>query len=279
MKKILSLLLFILIAFGGFYLGWINLKIPAGYAGVLFSKTSGIEEGSYGNQQFIWRWQNIFPTNMKVLLYPLSPLAKDYQFEAPMPSGDVYSNLIIEQPDFTYRIHFTLNLSPQRDYLHLIPERGILPEDYETFFSSEADLTAQEIYTLFLKDHQNNTLNYNISSAVERVTRQIEQYLANQAPYLELKGLVFTKLNLPDPLLYESAKKRYLALMETRSLEEQRKVPQIVEEEQQLQQRLKELEEISSLLEENEGLLDFLALPQDSMAGHYFTPKNSAPSQ
>ena len=108
MKKFIFLLILLLITSGTvFYFGWIRL--PENTQAVVFSSITGYEEKAIKSGSFNWRWQKLIPKTFKLHVFDNSAHISSVVSEGQLPSGKVYSAILTGNPDFTYRIAFSVN--------------------------------------------------------------------------------------------------------------------------------------------------------------------------
>jgi len=109
MKKTL-VALSILVILGGFifFVGWIQLSVPAGKYGVLISKTGGINSTPVEPGRFRWQWERLIPTNSELVLFDLAPRTKTVSASGVLPSGDLYGDMLEGKPDFSWNFEMTI---------------------------------------------------------------------------------------------------------------------------------------------------------------------------
>ena len=70
MKRFVILMVVLLLLGGvAFYFGWVQIHIPAGHYGVIFTRTNGWEDEPVVPGTFVWRWQRLVPTNFTLYLF------------------------------------------------------------------------------------------------------------------------------------------------------------------------------------------------------------------
>ena len=131
MKKFLVAIL-ILAVFAGalFYFGWVQFAVPAGFTGIIISKTGGINPAPIVPGEFRWSWERLIPTNCKILSFSLRPVELTLSASASLPSADLYSRFLEGTPDFSYSISAKLSLRAlQQNLPYIIEEYNVESED------------------------------------------------------------------------------------------------------------------------------------------------------
>ena len=66
----------ILVLFSGalFFIGWTQFRVKADTAGVLVSKTGGVNENVIEGREFSWHWEFLLPTNAQLRLFSTKPV-------------------------------------------------------------------------------------------------------------------------------------------------------------------------------------------------------------
>ena len=131
MKKFL-VSVFILAIFAGavFYFGWVQFALPAGYTGVMVSKTGGVNPAPVAPGEFRWAWERLLPTNCKIIAFSLSPVELTVNASGALASADLYARFLEGSPDFSYSISANLSVrAVQQDLPLIVEEYGIGGED------------------------------------------------------------------------------------------------------------------------------------------------------
>ncbi|QTQ13925.1 hypothetical protein HRQ91_05340 [Treponema parvum] len=93
-----------------FYFGWVQYRVRPDTCGVLISKTGGIREKPIKPGVFSWTWETLLPTNTEIRIFSLSPYTVSKPIEGELPSAEIYSMQIKQDPDFSYSFNFKISL-------------------------------------------------------------------------------------------------------------------------------------------------------------------------
>jgi len=191
-----------------FFIGWITFYVSPGHCAVMVSKTSGIYDKPVVAGKFIWRWERLLPTNVKLMTFQTEPYTSVKGFSGTLPSGDVYGKYYEEKADFSYDVSMKIRLliTPE-GILDLVKNQDVRQqEDLEAYFTSKANYIAQKIVDYLIK----NPLSY-VKPSTLTDQQLVEIFGKNDS---NLKGFTvqdveFTRIKLPDVNLYEKAKKAF----------------------------------------------------------------------
>lgn len=210
MRKLLVSLV-ILIILGGvvFYFGWIQFRLPPATYAVLFSKTSGYESDVIRPGTFVWRWQALLPTNVTLLLFPVTRQQSDLTLSGSLPSASLYSEYIAGHPDFSYRLSFTVIYSLRPQALpHLVVHDHLKPSGLDAWYKGIAS-DCQSIASQFLSFDSNEE---DLASP-QRLQSALAAKLEKAFPSIQFIDVSISTMDLPDLALYAQAKQQYLAVI------------------------------------------------------------------
>ncbi|MDR2375327.1 MAG: hypothetical protein LBD96_02695 [Treponema sp.] len=113
MMRKFFIVFFILVVLGGagFFLGWVQLKVPPGSYGVLRSKTHGIDGLPIREGEFRWVWFKLIPSNVKIEVYRLPWVERRISHRGVLPSADVYAAFASVDVDFSYELEAVVSFS------------------------------------------------------------------------------------------------------------------------------------------------------------------------
>lgn len=266
MKKLI-IILFILIILGGvcFIFGWMNLFVPADAFGVMVTKTGGYDqELIQPDSDFIWRWENIIPTNMTLYIFKTEVHSSKIQTSGKFPSAEVYAQLE-EKADFSFSIDIALAFRFNERYLvSLVKDENLTPETLPQWYILKEGQLTSEIYTLLLalKTEEDLRLLINLKDLEKQMIMQLQE---NHPELKIIQATPLSPLNLPDPELYLLTKSHYLEILTARKdyeielIERQKaSIDQRDFDYQRAQYRLNQLKEYGELLNKYPILLKFL---------------------
>ena len=262
MKAFLIVLVILVILAGvGFYFGWVQIQLPSEHYAVVFTKTGGYDEEVIRPGEFSWRWQRLIPTNMTLYIFDLHPRSQVITFQGSLPSAELYSSILPENPDFTYRgeIDVIFTVAPER-LPALVAEQKLVPEQLDDFFQAKTEILSESILET-LRETDTDPAD---SQALSRLA---ERELAASAPDLQITSLKVRVRNIPDSELYELARTSYRELVQTRDRSRAEAVARLAEEQVRAENaraaeraELEALREYGELLEEHPILLKAMAV-------------------
>jgi hypothetical protein len=260
---LITLIILVVLAGAAFYFGWLQILLPAENYAVIFTKTGGYDETVVRPGEFSWRWQRLIPTNMTVYTFDLHPRIVEASFESALPSADLYSSILPENPDFSIRGTVIVNLTVKPESLpSLVAEEKLLPDDLDGFYRRTVDNVADQVMENLAENRGNIT-----GSA--GVARDLEREIEDRFPYLDVLSLSIRVTELPDLDLYQLAKDSYGELVAARDQSRNEAVARLAEEQvraENLQAQdaasLEVMREYGKLLDEYPILLKALAVQQ-----------------
>jgi hypothetical protein len=262
MKAFLIILVILVILAGAvFYFGWVQIHLPAEHYAVVFTKTGGYDEEVIRPGEFSWRWERLIPTNMTLYIFDLHPRSKEISFEGSLPSAELYSSILPENPDFSYSGEVRLQFAVAPESLPaLVAEQKLVPEELEDYFGTKADALSNRVLEL-LREVESDSLES------QSLNKRLERELAAEVPDLQLLNLSIEDLHIPDGDLYELARSSYQDLVQTRDRSRDEAVARLAEEQVRAENKraqesanLEALREYGKLLNEYPVLLKAMAV-------------------
>ncbi|MBQ0004161.1 MAG: hypothetical protein KBT21_11565 [Treponema sp.] len=253
--------LFILLIAGAavFYLGYSPLKIPHGSAGVIISKTNGVSEVPVERGVFQWNWQFLIPKNTELRIFSIKPYKYSKFVKEILPSGDVYSKILKENPDFTYSFDFDVEFKfTARECVNLVKTSEITDDsDLQNKLKIKADEICTEYINLF-SDHLKNEDEKTDSQKI--IETLVSKYSDSG---LEITSLNITNVKFPDMKLYKKAQEiyfNYLSEVETKLNSMADSQARDISE---YAKNLNKLEQFGKVLHDHPELADFLKQSKD----------------
>jgi hypothetical protein len=127
-----------------------------------------------------------------------------------LPSGDLYSALLPERPDFSWGATLIVAFELKPEVLpSLVEEQNLTSETLNQFYRRKAGLLAQAAAELSLLDSSSNLMG-------PRWEKDLFTKLKPLFPELNLLRLTPLNMTLPDMDLYTLAKESYFSLVKSR---------------------------------------------------------------
>ena len=262
MKAFLIVLVILVVLTGVvFYFGWVQIHLPAEHYAVVFTKTGGYDQEVIRPGEFSWRWERLIPTNMKLYVFDLRPRSREISFQGSLPSAELYSSILPENPDFTYSgdIDVIFTIAPE-SLPALVAGQKLLPEQVEDFYGAKAELLSNTVL---------ETIKGADTSPEEShaFSRRVQQEVSATLPDLQISSLNVRVRHIPDGDLYELARSSYRELVQTRDRSRSEAVVRLAEEQvraenatAQKRADLEALREYGELLNEYPILLKAMAV-------------------
>jgi len=211
-----ALVIFILVlaaAIAVFYLGWIQIRLPAGGYAVVFTKTSGYEDRIIAPGTFSWRWQRLVPTNLTLYRYPLQPYSTEVAVEESLPSAELYARVLPENPDFSFRATVRVRFSLRPESLpELLRVEKLTPDALPDYYQRTAEALSRSIAERARRGELASEAALHGGPIAGSLRGELEQ----EFPHLQILDLQVQDLRLPDPQLYALARESYRSLVESR---------------------------------------------------------------
>jgi hypothetical protein len=263
MMKAFLIVLVILVILAGvaFYFGWLQILLPPENYAVVFTKTGGYDEQVIRPGEFVWRWERLIPTNMTLYIFDLHPRTKEVSFQGSLPSADVYSSTLPENPDFSYsgELRVRFSILPER-LPTLVSEEKVTPDGLDDFYEAKAEEISGRLLGR-LEELDSDQL------ADLTLNRRLEGELDPEFPNLEISTLNIQSLELPDLELYRLAKQSYRDMVETRDQAREEALARVAEQQvrsetarEQQRADMEVLREYGELLNEYPVLLKAMAV-------------------
>jgi hypothetical protein len=210
--KAFLIILTILVVLAGvvFYFGWIQILLPPDTYAVLFTKTGGYDKQVVRPGEFTWRWDRLIPTNMTVYTFDLHPYSTRLSFKGSLPSAELYSSILPDNPDFTVsgEVNLEFSIKPER-LPTLVADEKLTPDGLDKYLEQKADAISKEVM-----DRLTELTGESLPG--QELNSRLKQAIDPLFPDLSILTLSTTAARVPDLQLYELAKQSYRDLVETR---------------------------------------------------------------
>jgi hypothetical protein len=260
---IISFILFLIASAAVFYFGWVQFDLDENTYAVLFSKTSGYDQKVLEPGKFNWRWERILPTNSKIIKIKLENQSKEFEYEGSLPSSELYSSIIPQNPDFSFKMTFLISYMLEPAQLPaLIEKDSITTADMDSFYT-----TIESEFIRIVKssstDFFNNNLSMSSNSYLDLESIILDK-LKQRYSYLNIRNLTITYIHYPDLVLYEKTKNLYYQILDKRKEAEIASEKWAIESKVNLDTKLELLNKYGELLSKYPILIDYFALDPES---------------
>ena len=261
LKQILIIIILIIFSVAIFYFGWIQIKLSENTYGIAFTKSSGYLRQIYEPGKFSWDIRKLIPGNFKLLKFDLFLQQIDINEEGQLPSGLIYSEYLPGKPDFSYQFKYYLTYSINlNNFPKLVSDLNLDPEQMpKIYIEKKADIQ------LFISDFYKNKAmdtNYGIDFFYNsrEMSNELVVLLSKNFPLLIFENFIPSIIRIPDPILYNKAKKTYLASIDLQNKIISETKIKIAEQEIIDNSNFDTLKKYGELLKQYPSLIDLFAV-------------------
>ena len=266
MRALISILLLLGVAGAIFVAGWIQILLPPATYGVLFSKTGGYDPEVMEPGVFVWRWERVIPNNVTLFLFEVQPHSIETRLSGELPSAAAVASMLpgaAGAADFHYQAAVTVTFAVRPDALPvLVSDEGLTPEDLDHWTGMKGSAVGRAALELLQRRAQAAAL-----ADLAALEAEILAPLAAGFPELQVLGVRFRDLHLPDIEIYEHGRRAYLELMDAQHEARRAAVIDLAHERERglaaqetRRAALQVLREYGMVLQEYPVLIQFLAL-------------------
>ncbi|MBF9016104.1 MULTISPECIES: hypothetical protein [unclassified Oceanispirochaeta] len=207
-KNSLSFLIILVFAGFVFYTGWIQIRIPEGSHALIYTKTRGYDDALIAPGQFVWRWENLFPTNMTLHFLELNTQKEEYSLKSYLPSGRMYGEYIKHPETFEYSIaleyRFTLK---ETAFSRLVESGGFKSDSLEKIYS-EYRTSSNSLIDTYLGGEGD-------LKRLENMEKDLLALLTDSDSSFTVSDLRIKSYSYPDTALYEKSRTLFLEELDT----------------------------------------------------------------
>ena len=263
-KLIITVVLLALVAGAVFYFGWIQIHLDENTYGVVFTKNSGWDDTVIVPGTFVWRWERLLPTNLKLHKYELRSVSTEVSLEGDLPSAAVYAAGIEPAPDFSFELTFELSFAVDPNALpRLASEFHILPDDLEDWYATVAGGMAERASTYLVDIADESDLPQRATALASFLENRLQDEVQTHFPDIRILRLLPTKIRMPDMSLYTLARAEFLATTTARHQADREAASVLAATKAKTDQWFDTLERYGNILERFPSLLDLFALEGD----------------
>jgi len=265
MKRLLVLLIFLVILGGVvFFFGWIQIQIPAGGYGVIFTRTHGWESEVVRPGTFVWRWQRLIPTNLSLHVFEPGAHRTQVRLDGSLPSARGIDAILEESGTFDYSIRMTTQTRIRPERLpELAQDRELRPGDITEFYASLDDQIHEIATQAILSLIESQPERFSPSSAYTELTDRVREQLSDRLDYLEVVALTVEQIEIPDMELYLTARDLAADVLQARAQALERAAQELAETEVQSDRGLSMLERYGEILDRYPVLLEYFRVGKE----------------
>ncbi|MCL2295326.1 MAG: hypothetical protein FWC36_10780 [Spirochaetes bacterium] len=261
MKKFIFYLIFTASIVGiVFYFGWI--RVPENSYAVFFSTLTGYDENVLETGQFHFRWQRLIPRNSQTYIISNASRSRNITARGTLPSGNIYSQILQENPDFSYSVSVTATYSISRNFLNNLARSRNIAAFYEAGVDNFFAETDRQIQSA-LKSYIETRFVILTTAEVEQdmfSPEMLKAAITSSVRNIEMSGLIVTARQLPDINLYRLAARLYREIAEGRRSFLLELELRAAAQEAEFTQRLNALRRYAELLTDHPILLEYFRI-------------------
>ncbi len=278
MKKLLvALVILLVLGAAGFIVGWVQVYLPAGSYGVLFTKTGGWDTEVTKAGTFSWRWERLLPTNATLLVFHPQYHEEVVSVDGQFPSGEIYRTVLEDDPDFNYLVEARMRLRVKPEALpRLAADEGLRPDELEEWTQARAEELVVMAADVLTERMDRGDIEQRFGAAAVRDLLLDE--LSAEMPDVEISRVTPLRVRLPDIRLYRRARELYEDLLaaETDALRRDA-VGRVrrIEREEEIQSLLREY---GAILEDYPSLIEYFGVEADPLRLQRFIEEAGIPT-
>jgi hypothetical protein len=220
---------------------------------------NGYDEKVLKPGRFIWRWEALIPTNLKLHIYHIEPQQRELSVTGTLPSGDLYRNFFEGNPDFSYRITLILNFHLDPEALPRLAEtENLTPENLDSYYERQLNAAMAQAVNILREKAEDPDFYTGQGIPKENLEDLIAGHLSRQIPEITLNSLLVKDVTVPDLTLYKKARDGYFEMMETQKSLSAESLKAATAKAMEKSVNLELLEKYGELLTRYPVLLDYL---------------------
>ncbi|MDC7231794.1 MAG: hypothetical protein PQJ58_01080 [Spirochaetales bacterium] len=256
----LSFLIVLTAAGFAFYTGWIQIRIPEGSYALVYTKTGGYDDSLIAAGEFVWRWENLFPTNMTIHFIELDEQKQDFTLSVYLPSGKLYGEYINYPDAFMYSAHIVYRFRLKETAFNALVQSGNYHSTMLEDLYGEYKSLTDSLITEYLKNNASRG-----SEDLPEMEKELKAALEDRDKRFAVDQVKFISSSYPDTALYEKSRDLFLAELDslkTLEFEAEQVAAQI---ENSTMRKMDLLREYGAVFTEYPVLLEYFGLDRDKL--------------
>jgi len=259
-KHVILFVFLILIAGGIFYAGWIQIHLGENTYAVAYTKSNGYLKEVYSPGKFSWSVYRLIPGNFKLIKFLLKPQIRKESMSGILPSGKVYGKFLPGQPDFGFKLIYSISFAIKPDKLpELVSAGSLSPQTLTELYTQTADSIRVNIRNLLFQKVSELGNKGNDLFFTNSFSDSVKLMVKNKFASFTLLNFSPIEINIPDLNLYKKARDTYFAFLDARSSSEITDSQKAVETELRERTKIELLKRYGELLKQYPELVQLLA--------------------
>lgn len=270
-KFLITLFILLLLAASIFFFGWVQFRIEPGERAILFSKSSGLEDKVHYPGDFLWRWQALIPSNLKVYRFPALAQTLRADFSSQLPSSAAYTEGL-DLPANAFRLEFHLELLyrlSDEALLRTLSDFLLLDQDQEAGFQELHEEIQLKLDSL-LQEYGQSFMRASLNSPMDQAILPLPNFdeflglAGKRFPDIEIKGGSLSDIRVPDLALYHLLRNRHLTILDARTAAEADAAARLASTAASDGMKIRILNQYGEVLNQNPSLLDYFRLQAET---------------
>lgn len=271
-KHVILFVFLILIIGGIFYAGWIQIHLDENTYAVAYTKSNGYLKEVYSPGKFSWSVYRLIPGNFKLIKFLVKPQIRKDSMSGILPSGKVYGKFLPGQPDFSFKLDYSISFSIKPDKLpELVSTGSLTPHNLMEMYAQTADSIKVNIRNLLFQKVSDSGNKGDDLFFTNSFSDSVKLMVKNKFTNFILLNFSPFEITIPDLKLYKKARDTYFAFLDSRSNSEITDSQKKVETELREKLKIELLKKYGELLKQYPELVQLLA--SDSKLRNQVLPK------
>lgn len=267
MKRTIVLLLILIVLAGVIFgVGYAPLRLRGTTALIMHSRTSGWDPNPITAGAFRWSWQLLIPGNVTLHEFDTSPQTFRFDQTIALPSSDLYRTFLEGEPSLQYRLEGKITVRTTADYYLRRVDDGYDPTQEEALVDAiEAEIVRDALDAMVgaLADIPPEVVG---TELIRAATSAAEGRLATRYPEIEIVSVLLTRVERPDPALYEAGRLAWRDIQRAQTAGRAESAATIAREQALEAARIARLERYGQLLDAYPVLLEYLQIAAETGA-------------
>ncbi len=209
-KFFLNIFILVTAAAVVFYFGWMQFRVSQGTYVVMTSKTSGINEQVLRYGEFVWKWQNLLPTNVTLIPFSEKSYAVVYTEKGSLPSAELYCAQVDGPADFTYNISMEVSsVIDENEVLSLVKEGKVhSQEELDSFMKERNLMFAKHVAEYLVRNGSSKYFGQSFILSGTEAT-ELSGKFGNNFRGISFSMVKVNNAKLPDMDVYERARQSF----------------------------------------------------------------------
>lgn len=212
-RRFLVFFIFLVAVAAVFTFGWLQLFIEADSCAIMVSKTSGTYGKIIKSGNFTWRWEHLIPKNTRLIEFDSCGKTFIVTSAGTLAGADIYSRQVPENPDFSYRIEYSISINiSEEEILNLFNSKIInSQEELNDYLKLKAQSIADRITASVLSEEMSSGDGINLLT--EDRLLFLKDSVSEDLKNININSVGIASARIPDTELYRRLKDSYFTFI------------------------------------------------------------------